>query len=96
MNRVLKYVDYSQLCAFWIDQECIDQQDSCAKESAMQSMDLVYRCTKYPLGILMVQLQQQRQLKLLHQLLRQEFVTDNGPRLESWVTYRKANLVFEL
>jgi hypothetical protein len=37
---------------FWIDNECINQDDPEEKEVAMQSMDLVYSMSKHPLGLL--------------------------------------------
>jgi Heterokaryon incompatibility protein (HET) len=80
MDRVVNYVTHFGLSAFWIDQECIDQQDSRAKERAMQSMDLVYRCSKYPLGVLTKPLRQKMQLKLLHQMLLNEFVVMGNSR----------------
>ena len=69
MDRVVNYVSHFGLSTFWIDRECIEQKDSLVKECAMQSMDLVYRCSKRPLGILSTPLRRKSQLSLLHQML---------------------------
>jgi hypothetical protein len=98
MDRVVRYVTHFNLSEFWIDQECIDQQDSRAKEFAIQSMDLVYRCSNRPLGILTTSLQQKGQLKLLNQMLLNEFVVmnDSSPQLAHWVKFWKARKLLNL
>lgn len=89
LARVVKYVDHFDLPAFWIDQECIEQRNSNAKELATQSMDLVYQCSKRPLGVLTIPLHRQEQLNLLHELLHESIVTvnDGAPRLACWAKY---------
>ena len=74
LDRVMNYAVCHGIDLIWIDQECINQNDFDEKETAMQSMDLVYRSSHYPLGLLSVPIESQQQLDLFLSLLRGQFV----------------------
>ncbi|KAJ9664587.1 hypothetical protein H2201_005099 [Coniosporium apollinis] len=76
LKRVTKYVEYCDCRYFWIDKECINQEDRQEKELAIQSMDLVYSRSDYPVALLSVRIESIEDLNLLVELLRGEFVTD--------------------
>lgn len=91
LDRVLRYLDHVEASAFWIDKDCINQQDPVAKGDAVQVMDLVYRCSNRPIAILTVPVVQQDDLDLLRKVLAGDIVTvtdKNGPVLENWVRIR--------
>ncbi|KAF2459180.1 heterokaryon incompatibility protein-domain-containing protein [Lineolata rhizophorae] len=70
LDRVTKYSDYCSCTLFWIDKECIDQEDSDKKELAMQSMDLVYSKSRYPVALLSVRIETEEELTILSEVLR--------------------------
>jgi hypothetical protein len=49
LQRVLSYANYRETPFFWIDRECIDQAE---RQLAMDSMDLVYQKSHYPVALL--------------------------------------------
>ena len=51
-NRVVSYAKHHNVDMIWIDKECVPQEESCEKDTAVQSMDLVYSFSQYPLGLL--------------------------------------------
>lgn len=53
LDGVIKYAVCHGIHLIWIDQECINQDDFREKETALLSMDLVYRSSNYPLGLLL-------------------------------------------
>jgi hypothetical protein len=51
LQRVLRYAK-KRTRYFWIDQECFDQDDPEEHQAAMDSMDLVYKNSRYPVALL--------------------------------------------
>jgi len=52
ISRVLKFSEYAESSLFWIDQECVDQKSKRGKQKGMDSMDRVYKGSRYPVGLL--------------------------------------------
>jgi hypothetical protein len=52
LQRVLSYTEYRGTPFFWIDRECIDQGNEAELQAAMDSMDLVYQRSHYPVALL--------------------------------------------
>jgi hypothetical protein len=100
LDRVVAYARYQEVQAIWIDQQCTNQNDPEEQELAIQSMDLVYRNSRYPLGVLMVPILTQGRLDLLANLLRGHFVEPyddiNCPSLKRTVAPEKVNEVLDL
>jgi hypothetical protein len=42
LERALRYANYIGIRRLWIDKECNPQENSVGKQTAMDSMDLVY------------------------------------------------------
>jgi hypothetical protein len=76
LKRLLSFAAYVRCPNIWIDKECIDQEDKASKEAAIQSMDLVYSLSDYPVALLSTVIEYQTQLKILADLLRGDFVSD--------------------
>ncbi|KAF8858962.1 hypothetical protein BDZ45DRAFT_621564 [Acephala macrosclerotiorum] len=72
MERIVKYAKYcsSKSRLFWIDQECIDQDNNAVKAVTMQSMDRVYSRSQFPVGLLLTPVESDEDLTLLIDLLR--------------------------
>jgi hypothetical protein len=54
LERVLRYANHIGIFRLWIDKECSPQEDLVEKQTAMDSMDLVYRQSRHPIGLLAV------------------------------------------
>lgn len=54
---------------FWIDQECIDQDNEAEKQRAVQSIEYVYSYSAFPVALLSVQIESEDQLKNLVYIL---------------------------
>lgn len=67
---------HHELDGFWIDQESINQEDKEEKETAMQSMDLVYSNNDWPIALLWVRIETQEDLDLLIRLLRGQLIDE--------------------
>jgi arginine repressor len=52
LSRVLKYAKAVRTKFFWIDQECFDREHPEQHQAAMDSMDLVYKHSRYPVALL--------------------------------------------
>lgn len=53
LDRAARFAAAHDARLLWVDQECVDQEDRGGdKEKAIQSMDLVYQGSKFPLGVL--------------------------------------------
>ena len=63
---------------FWIDQECIDQDNEAEKQRAVQSIEYVYSYSAFPVALLSVLFESEDQLKNLVYILRRS----NPPRNE--------------
>lgn len=68
-DRIGKYLEYTKINIFWIDQVCIDQQDDNRKAKAMNSMDLIYRDATKALGLSTTPIRTKRGLRLIELLL---------------------------
>jgi Heterokaryon incompatibility protein (HET) len=74
LERVTAYTRHHGASGFWIDKECLNQDDPEEKEVAMQSMDLVYCMSKHPVGLLTRPIESQAHLNLLLKVLFGEFM----------------------
>ncbi|KIW87768.1 uncharacterized protein Z519_11742 [Cladophialophora bantiana CBS 173.52] len=100
LDRVVRYTVSGNIPAFWIDQECINQSDEKAKIAAMQSMDIIYRRSQYPVGVLSTPVRCQREIDCLLELLNGELVTQqwslHGPKLTAEVNIEKARDILDV
>lgn len=78
LARVLRYANYLGLRRIWIDKECSPQGESDEQQTAMDSMDLVYRRSRYPIGLLAVFLESQSEINYLQMLMIGDMVIQNG------------------
>ena len=62
LYRSMAYAKAKNVNAIWIDQECIDQNDSVEKGDAIQEMDLVYQESDHPIAVLEFRFQTQSEL----------------------------------
>jgi hypothetical protein len=76
LDRVVKYARHYGCKYFWIDKECINQDDSKQKELAIQSMDLVYQLSSYPIALLSIRIHCAEWLNILANLLNGAFVEE--------------------
>jgi Heterokaryon incompatibility protein (HET) len=85
-DRLIAYAKHYDIKHIWIDQECINQSDDEEKQTAVQSMDLVYRNSYKPVALMSVQIDSQVKLDLLTSLMREEFIDggdyDGPPKLD--------------
>ncbi|KAL8664898.1 MAG: hypothetical protein Q9168_007815, partial [Polycauliona sp. 1 TL-2023] len=65
LMRALRYAASYRCGLVWIDQECIDQDDREDKEAGIQSMDLVYKRAKFPVGLLNIRIVDQKHMDTL-------------------------------
>lgn len=86
LKRVTKYVEYCDCRHFWIDKECINQEDRQEKELAIQSMDLVYSRSDYPVALLSVRIESIEDLNLLVELLRESLL-----QMKRWCRFRNGD-----
>ncbi len=78
LDRVTKYAEHHGVDLIWIDDECINRDDADEHEMAIQSMDLVYSFSKYPVGLLTKPIESHKFLSLLQRLLSSGFVETFG------------------
>jgi hypothetical protein len=73
LDRTFRFIRYHQargtMLPLWIDKLSIDQENTSERETAMQSMDLVYKKCAYAVGYLWTQLQSQTEMNRLSDLL---------------------------
>lgn len=74
LRRVIRYCRYVGIPDFWVDKDC---QNPGEHQIVMDSMDLVYSQSKFPLGVLDILLGQE-ELDLLHALLSGSLVLDRN------------------
>ncbi|KAM0714666.1 hypothetical protein Q7P37_009964 [Cladosporium fusiforme] len=83
--RVLRYAERHSIRRIWIDKECSPQKNDKKKQIAMDSMDLVYRHSKHPIGLLAVVLECETEIDFLEMLMTGVSVVqenkDEYPRL---------------
>lgn len=58
--------------AIWIDMESIPQEDCSKKQTAMQSMDLVYKFSSHPVALIFTSINTRDEMNLLRDLLFEE------------------------
>jgi hypothetical protein len=101
-NRLIAYAKHYGLRNIWIDQECINQVDEGKRQTAVQSMDLVYRNSRKPVALLSIQIDSQDKLDHLTGVLRKEYINggDYGdgplklkPNLRPKIAIRILNLL---
>ncbi|KAJ3579721.1 hypothetical protein NPX13_g844 [Xylaria arbuscula] len=68
-ERVLRYAGHVKCDTIWIDRECVDQDDSREKETAIQNMHLVYSLSRRPIALLTHVIQTAEELDLIVSLL---------------------------
>jgi hypothetical protein len=74
LARIINYACHKGVKHFWIDGECIPQHQCPEKDRALNSMDLVYSRSKYPLGLLAVILGNQEEVDTLQDLMEGAFI----------------------
>lgn len=65
LRRVINFARECGIDYFWIDQECIEQDDPDDKDVGIQAMDIVYQMAEQSVAVLEVQIDQQRHLDAL-------------------------------
>jgi hypothetical protein len=85
LYRILRYASHKNVCRFWIDKECSPEKDSSEKQATMDSMDILYRRSRHPVGLLAVILETQDEVHFLQTLIKGHTVIrnckDDYPRL---------------
>ncbi|KAK8151809.1 hypothetical protein IWX90DRAFT_419318 [Phyllosticta citrichinensis] len=77
LSRAVAYAESHGTELVWIDRECVPQDEEerpHLHETAMQSMDLVYRWAKHPLALIFEGAWSQDEVDLLEKLLRGQIV----------------------
>jgi hypothetical protein len=69
VKRAISFAASRGVRFVWIDQECIEQDDREDKELGVQSMDLIYQRSYYPLGLLEVKIERQNQMDAMAQAI---------------------------
>ena len=99
-QRAMSYADYHRVKLIWIDNACINRDDQDEHEMAMQSMDLIYSFSKYPVGLLTKPIKTPEQLDLLQGLLHSDFVEysrgPDPPILVPELSVREASEIVDL
>ncbi|KAJ9655403.1 hypothetical protein H2198_005707 [Neophaeococcomyces mojaviensis] len=65
LSRAISFAAYYEVPFLWFDKECINQSDARDQEQGIQSMDIVYQRSLYPLGILQAYIDSQAQLDIM-------------------------------
>ncbi|KAI0974564.1 heterokaryon incompatibility protein-domain-containing protein [Xylaria arbuscula] len=68
-ERVLRYAQHVKCETIWIDRECVDQENTKEKETAIQNMHLVYSLSRRPIALLTHVIQTVEELGLIVSLL---------------------------
>jgi hypothetical protein len=86
LTRAIACAQRLKIPFIWIDQECIPSLEDNPEEHrvAIQAMDIVYKRSDYPLGLLNITLHPE-QFGILYQLLMTETTTDEATRMERLV-----------
>ncbi|KAK7515858.1 hypothetical protein IWZ03DRAFT_407334 [Phyllosticta citriasiana] len=77
LSRAVAYAESHGIELVWIDRECVPQDEEerpHLHETAMQSMDLVYRWAKHPIALIFEGAWSQGEVDLLERLLRGQIV----------------------
>ncbi|KAK8234104.1 hypothetical protein IWZ00DRAFT_564799 [Phyllosticta capitalensis] len=84
LRRAVAYAETHGTELIWIDRECVPQDEDGERENthlhetAMQSMDLVYRWAKHPIALIFESVACQEEVDLLEALLRGSVVEVRG------------------
>jgi hypothetical protein len=78
LERALRYAHYIGICRLWIDKECSPQENSVEKQTAMDSMDLVYSQSRHPVGLLAIVFDDQSEVNYLQTLMIGGSVAQNN------------------
>ncbi|KAF2238302.1 hypothetical protein EV356DRAFT_303724 [Viridothelium virens] len=77
LDRAISFARPRKLSYIWIDQECIDQEDERDQREGIQAMDLVYQRAVECLGLLDVQIADQRHIDALNAMFDGEDISDD-------------------
>jgi hypothetical protein len=85
LGRILRCAEHRNVCRFWTDKECSPAEDSTGKQTTTDSMDLLYRMSRHPIGLLAVILKTQSEVDYLQSLMIGHAIVrdseDGNPRL---------------
>ena len=100
LQRAMSYANHHRVKLIWIDDECINRDDKDEHEMAIQSMDLIYSFSDYPVGLLTKPIKTLEQLECLQELLHSDFVNYSGgpdpPVLVPKMSVERASKVVDL
>jgi hypothetical protein len=98
--RILRYAKHKNMCRFWIDKECSPTEESSEKQTTMDSMDLLYRTSRYVIGLLAVTLKTQTEFNYLQSLMLGHVIVrgseDEYPKLAYSTTSRVSSAIFDV
>lgn len=97
LHRTNKYAEHHSAELIWIDDECINQDNPDEYEMAMQSMDLIYKLSEYPVSLLSNPTSHE-DLNLLRGLLNSDFIRTSRarPMLKPEVSVQTASKILSL
>lgn len=72
--RARRFAEFVGCSTFWIDRECVNQTDRRQKQVAMDSMNRVYKGSRYPIGLLSTEIRESSHVLSLVALLDGRFV----------------------
>jgi hypothetical protein len=100
LYRILRYAKHKNVCRFWIDKECSPTEESSEKQTTMDSMDLLYRTSRHPIGLLAVILETQTEVNHLQSLMLGHAIVrgseDEYPRLKYSTTSNVSLGIFDV
>jgi hypothetical protein len=76
IQRALRYANQVESPSIWVDQDCVDQEDPIKKRDAMDSMDLVYSRSEFPVGLMATVLNTEEEISALQSLLDGELASE--------------------
>ena len=97
LERTITYADHHGVNLIWVDDDCLNRDNPEEHEKAIQSMDLIYKFSKYPVGLLTKPIGTQESLDLLFETLHSGLVEPGSiPRLKPGISVIKVGKVIEL
>lgn len=98
LHRTIKYAEHHGTELIWIDNECINRDNPDEHEMAMQSMDLIYKLSEHPVGLLSNPITSHEDLNLLQGLLDSDFIKTScaRPMLKPGVSVQTALKILSL
>jgi hypothetical protein len=76
IQRALRYAKHVESPSIWVDQDCVDQENPIKKRDAMDSMDLVYSRSEFPVGLMATVLNTEDEISALQSLLDGELASE--------------------